>query len=105
MSKCQQDKSSGRKKCGLKRVTTKQDDRKLAKLVRSNRFQNCGEIVLQWNADGVPALQSTTYHRIKKEMGYTNRISRVKPLLKFKQRKKRLTWAMEKRNWTVGQWS
>ena len=44
VSKCLQDKSSGRKKCDSKRVTTKRDDRKLAKLVRSDRFQNCGEI-------------------------------------------------------------
>ena len=104
VSKCLQGKSSGRKKCGRKRVTTKRDDRKLAKLVRSDWFQNCGEIAQQWNADGVPASRSTTYHRIK-EMGYTNCISRVKPLLNFKQCKKWLTWTTEKRYWTVGQWS
>ena len=38
-------------------------------------------------------------------MGYANRIARVKPLLNFKQCKKRLTWATEKRYWTVEQWS
>ena len=36
--------------------------------------------------------------------GLLNRIARVKPLLNFKQCKKRLTWATEKkRYWTVGQ--
>ncbi len=29
----------------------------------------------------------------------------TKPLLKPKQRQKRLTWAKEKKNWTVAQWS
>ena len=97
VSKCLQGKSSGHKKCDRKRVTTKRDDRKL---VRSDRFQNCGEIAQQWNADGVSASQSTTYCRIK-EMGYANRIPRVKPLLNFKQCKKQLTFATEKRYWTV----
>ena len=47
--------SSGHKKCGCKHVSTKQDNQKLAKLVRSDQFQNCGEIAQQQNADGVPA--------------------------------------------------
>ena len=104
VSKCLQGKSSGRKKRDRKRVAVKRDDRKLAKLVRSDRFQGCGEIVQQWNANDVPTPRSTTYRRIKK-MGYTNYIPRVKPLPNFKQYKKRLTWATEKRYWTVGQWS
>ena len=104
VSKCLQDKSSDRKKCGRKRVTSKRDDRQLERLVRSDRFQNCGEIAQRWNADGVPASRSTVYRRIK-ELGYANRIPRVKPLLNSKQRKKRLTWAKERLKWTVGQWS
>ena len=72
--------------------------------MRSDRFQNCEKITQQWNADGVPASWSTTYCKIK-EMGYANRIPRVKPLLNFKQCKKRLTWATDKQYWTVGQWS
>ena len=50
----------------------------------------------------MPASRSTTYRRIK-EMGYANRISQVKPLMNFKQCKKRLTWATENRYWTIGQ--
>ncbi|KAJ8375437.1 hypothetical protein SKAU_G00060170 [Synaphobranchus kaupii] len=38
-------------------------------------------------------------------MGYKCRIPRVKPLLNQRQRQKRLTWAKEKKNWTVAQWS
>ena len=44
VSKCLQGNSFGNKKCGRKRVTTKRDDRKLAKLVRSDWVQKCGEI-------------------------------------------------------------
>lgn len=38
-------------------------------------------------------------------MGFKCRIPLVKPLLNNKQRQKRLTWAKEKQNWSVAQWS
>ena len=38
-------------------------------------------------------------------MGYNCRIPHVKPLLNQRQRQKRLTWAQEKKDWTVAQWS
>ena len=84
-SKCLQGKSSGHKRCDRKRVVTKRDDWKLAKLVRLDRFQNCGEITQQWNADGVPASQSTTYRRTKDKNNLSQTaIPQVKPLLNFK---------------------
>ena len=103
VSKCLQGKSSRCKKCDRKRVTTKQNDQKLAKLVHLDQFQNCSEIAQRWNP-GVSASQSTIYHKIK-GMSYTNRIPRVKSLPNFKQCKNWLTWAMEKQYWTVGLWS
>ncbi len=39
------------------------------------------------------------------DMGYKCRIARLKPLLKQRHRQKHLTWAKEKNNWTVAQWS
>ncbi len=36
---------------------------------------------------------------------YSCRIPLVKPLLNHRQRQRRLTWAKEKKNWTVAQWS
>ncbi len=38
-------------------------------------------------------------------IGYSCRIPLVKPLLNHRQRQRRLTWAKEKKNWTVAQWS
>ncbi|CAJ0958410.1 unnamed protein product [Ranitomeya imitator] len=38
-------------------------------------------------------------------MGYKCRITCVKPLMTNRQRQKRLTWAKEKKIWTVAQWS
>ncbi len=37
--------------------------------------------------------------------GYSCRIPLVKPLLNHRQHQRRLTWAKEKKNWTVAQWS
>ncbi len=53
---------------------------------------------------GVKASRATT-HRCIKEFGYSCRIPLVKPLLNHRQRQRRLTWAKEKKNWTVAQWS
>ncbi len=53
---------------------------------------------------GVKASRATTHRRVK-EFGYSCRIPLVKPLLNHRQRQRRLTWAKEKKNWTVAQWS
>ena len=97
-------KLSGRKKCGRKRCTSKRDDRSLERIVKQNPFKNLGELHKEWTEDGVSASRATTHRRIL-DMGYKCRIPRVKPLLNQRQRLKRLTWAVEKKNWTVAQWS
>ncbi len=53
---------------------------------------------------GVKASRATAHRRVK-EFGYSCRIPLVKPLLNHRQRQRRLTWAKEKKNWTVAQWS
>ncbi len=53
---------------------------------------------------GVKASRATTHRRVK-EFGYRCRIPLVKPLMNHRQRQRRLTWAKEKKNWTVAQWS
>ncbi len=53
---------------------------------------------------GVKASRATTHRRVK-EFGYSCRNPLIKPLLNHRQRQRRLTWAKEKKNWTVAQWS
>ncbi len=48
----------------------------------------------EWTEAGVSASRVTTLRRLQ-EKGYLNQ----------RQRQKRLTWAVEKKNWTVAQWS
>ncbi len=84
-------KLSGRKKCGRKRCTTKRENRSLMRIVKQNRFKNLGELHKEWTEAGVKASRATTHRRVK-EFGYSCR-------------QRRLTWAKEKKNWTVAQWS
>ncbi len=84
-------KLSGRKKCGRKRCTTNRENRSLMRIVKQNRFKNLSELHKEWTDAGVKASRATT-HRCVKEFGYSCR-------------QRRLTWAKEKKNWTVAQWS
>lgn len=95
---------SGRQKCGRKRCTSWRDDRSLEKMVRKGPFKNVGELHKDWTQAGVAASRETTRRRML-DMGFKCRIPVVKPLLTSKQRQRRLTWAREKKDWTVGQWS
>ncbi len=61
------------------------------RIVKQNRFKNLGELHKEWTEAGVKASRATTHRRVK-EFGYS-------------YRQRRLTWAKEKKNWTVAQWS
>ncbi len=79
-----------RKLSGRKRCTTNRENRSLMRIVEQNRFKNLGELHKEWTEAGVKASRATTHRRVKK-FGYSCRQS--------------LTWAKEKKNWTVAQWS
>ncbi len=84
-------KLSGRKKCGRKRCTTNRENRSLMRIVKQNRFKNLGELHKEWTEAGVKASRATTHIHVK-EFGYSCL-------------QRRLTWAKEKKNWTLAQWS
>ncbi len=84
-------KLSGRKNCGRKRCTTNRENRSLMRIVKQNRFKNLCELHKKWTEAGVKASRVTT-HRHVKEFGYSCC-------------QRHLTWAKEKKNWTVAQWS
>ncbi len=84
-------KLSGRKKCGRKRCTTNWENCSLMRIVKQNRFKNLGELHKEWTEAGVKTSRATTHRRVK-EFGYSCR-------------QRRLTWAKEKKNWAVAQWS
>ncbi len=62
-----------------------------------------------WTSQGMDwgwgqGIKSTTHRRVE-EFSYSCHIPLVKPLLNHRQRQRCLTWAKEKKNWTVAQWS
>ncbi len=83
-------KFNGRKKCGRKRCTTNRENRSLMRIVKQNWFKNLCEHK-EWTEAGVKASRATTHRRVE-EFGYSCH-------------QRRLTWAKEKKNWTVAQWS
>ncbi len=84
-------KLNGRRKCGRKRCTLNRENRSLMRIVKQNRFKNLGELHKEWTEAGVKASRVTTHRRVK-EFDYSCH-------------QRRLTWAKEKKNWTVAQWS
>ncbi len=64
--------------------------------MKQNPFKNVGEIQKEWTAAGVSASRTTTHRRMQ-DMGFSCHIPCVKPLLKNRQRQKRLAWAKDKR--------
>ncbi len=96
--------AKGRKRCGRKKCTSNRDNRTLERIVKQNPFKNVGEIHKEWTAAGVRASRTTTHRRMQ-DMGFNCRIPCVKPLLKNRQRQKRLAWAKDKKDWTAAEWS
>uniref|UniRef100_A0A9J8AZI2 Transposase Tc1-like domain-containing protein n=1 Tax=Cyprinus carpio carpio TaxID=630221 RepID=A0A9J8AZI2_CYPCA len=91
-------KLSGRKKCGRKRPTNR-ENRSLMRIVKQKGFKNLCELHKERTEAGFKA-----YRRVK-EFGYSCCIPLVKPLLNHRQCQRRLIWAKEKKIWTVAQWS
>ncbi len=82
-------KLSGRKKCGRKRWTTNRENHSLMRIVKQNLFKNW----VNFTRNGLRlGSRHQEPHRHVKEFGYSCR-------------QRRLTWAKEKKNWTVAQWS
>ncbi len=61
------------------------------RIVKQNRFKNLGELHKEWTEAGVKSSRATTHRRVK-EFDYS-----CHPRC--------LTWAKEKKIWTVAQWS
>ncbi len=89
VSKHDNRKLSWKKKCGRKRCTTNRENHSLMRIVKKNQFKNLGELHKEWTEAGVKESRATTHRRVK-EFGYSCR-------------QRRLTWAKQKKNWTVAQ--
>ncbi len=55
----------GRKKCGRKRYTTNRENHSLMRIVKQNWFNNLGELHKEWTEAGFKASRATTHRRVK----------------------------------------
>ncbi len=90
-------KLTGRKNLGRKRCTINRDERKLENTVKQADSNTCESFTRS-------GLKLESVHQ-ESPRSDVFRKRATKPLLKQRQRQKRLTWAVEKKNWTVAQWS
>ncbi len=90
-------KLTGRKKLNRKMCTSNRDERKLENTVKQSRFKHLGEFMRS-------ELKLESVHQESPRSDIFRKRA-TKPLLKQKPRQKHLTWAKEKNNWTVAQWS
>ena len=81
-----------RSRTGRKRISTDRDNRNLVRLALSNGRLSSSKLAQQWTV------------RAHKMTVIRARTPRKKPLLNVAQRRKRLVWAKEHREWTEEQW-
>ncbi len=86
-----------RKNLGRKRCTSNRDDRKLENTFKQSWFKHLWELHKEWTEAGVVHQESPRSDVFRKRA--------TKPHLNQRQCQKHLTWAVEKNNWTVAQWS
>uniref|UniRef100_A0A3Q2ZWT6 Transposase Tc1-like domain-containing protein n=1 Tax=Kryptolebias marmoratus TaxID=37003 RepID=A0A3Q2ZWT6_KRYMA len=91
------------KHSGRPRKTSKRQDRKLKAICLENRICTTKLMRNKWEETGVNVCDQTVRNHLK-EMGFTYRKAKRKPLLTPKQRKTKLQWAKERQSWTVDDW-
>uniref|UniRef100_A0A9J7XG80 Tc1-like transposase DDE domain-containing protein n=1 Tax=Cyprinus carpio carpio TaxID=630221 RepID=A0A9J7XG80_CYPCA len=97
--------SSERQLCGRKCLVDVRGQRRMGRLVRNDRKATVTQITTRYNQGMQSTVSERTTPRTLKQMGYSIVVFLVKPLLNHRQRQRHLTWAKEKKNWTVAQWS
>ena len=88
---------------GRKRKTDRRTDSRIGREVIKDRFITAASIKKNLNLDSVSL--STIYRRIHESVGCRSFWAAKKPFVSEVNRKKRLLWAKEHRNWTLEQWS
>ena len=78
---------------------SERDKRQLGRIVRQNRKQAVEKIAEQFNQSLTISVSTKTVQRSLHSMGYYGCTGRKKPLVSEVNRKKRLFWCHDKKNW------
>lgn len=85
---------------GRKRKTTVRDDRRLVQTAKKQRFSTASTLAEEVN---LPISRWTVSRRLN-EAGLKSCIACKKPMVSEKNRKNRLAWCLEHKDWTPEQW-
>lgn len=102
--KCETGSNKNRKGSGRPRKTSKRDDNRLLEISKSNRFKTAPDLRVEINQSLVAPISLTTVKRRLREKGLIGRVAVKKPLLRPVNKKKRLQFAKEHKNWTIDDW-
>ena len=92
---------TGRKKgSGRPRKTTKRFDRRLVRHMKPNRKITSRKIISDLGLD----ISQRTVTRRLNEAGYISFFQRKKAFVNKRNRKKRVRWAKDHKNWSVAEW-
>lgn len=91
-------------RCHKKRITSRRDDSVIIRKALQNRRRSSKDISADMAEIGVTVSARTVRRRLFKA-GLKARIPRKKPYLNAAQRKKRVDWCKDHKNWTVDDWS
>ncbi|KAA3669793.1 uncharacterized protein DEA37_0002337 [Paragonimus westermani] len=84
-------------------ILTNRGERRLKRLVSTNRRQSLSDLTSAFNA-GPDRVSIATARRVLHRHGFFGRFCARKPLISEIIRKRRLRWCRERRNWTAEQW-
>lgn len=96
--------SSDKDYSGRKRLVNERGERRVARIVRSNRRATTRQITAEFNAGASQSISQRTTRRTLQRMGFSSRRPSRVPLISQKNRKRRLLWAQERRNWSLEEW-
>lgn len=94
-----------KKRSGRPRKTTKTEDRYIKILSKKNRRLTAPEIRAELNNSRTDPISVSTVKARLAEANLHGRVAARKPLLRTKNKVKRLEWAKQHRSWTIEDWS
>jgi len=97
-------KTSERANCRGQSALTVRGERRLRRIVRSQRSQTLAQITTQLNDGASRTVSQRTVQRSLHRMGFGSRRPTRVPLLNARHRAARLAWAREHRDWSVEDW-
>lgn len=89
---------------GRPKVTTSSEDRKIVITSKRNRRLTAPEIAAEVNVERSQPVSVSTVKRRLQEADLHGRVALRKPLLRAINKKKRLQWAKEHKDWTLDAW-